>query len=344
MTIQSRTIIKVLGLSTLFLALLFLVYVARQELIWIGTAFFLAVALNPAVETLSKYMPWKSRGLAITVVILVALFLIGFLIYSFVPPLVNQTESLVNNLPGYTDQLINGHNIISDQVRHYHLVDKIRSSQDQITHYVSSAGGSFVGILKGLFSGLVAITTIIVLTIFMMLEGPTWVKSFWSVVPPSRRDHIRDLVSHMYRAVSGYVNGNLLTSLIAGVSTALILTILRVPYAIPLGVLVAVADLIPLVGATIGAVVVSIVAFFTSAVAGIIVVAFFLVYQQVENHVLQPIIYGKTVEMSPLTVVVAIILGAAIGGMLGALVAIPVAASLQILIRDYVDHHMHRSS
>ena len=344
MKIPSRTIVKILGITVGFLALLMLAYQARTELIWIGTAFFLAVALNPAVEGLSRFMPKRSRGLAITVVALVAIGLIGFLIVSFVPPLISQTESLGNNLPGYTDQLLNGHNVISDQIRHYNLVDRVRSSQDQLTHYLSSAGGSFFSFLKGVFTSLAAGTTIIVLAIFMMLEGPRWVAAFWAAVPPKRRAHAQDLGGHMYRAVSGYVNGNLLTSLIAAIATAVVLTIMGVPYAIPLGLLVAIADLIPLVGATIGAVIVIIVAFFTSIVAGIVVLAFFLIYQQVENHVLQPVIYGRTVEMSPLTVLIAIILGAALGGILGALVAIPVAASLQILIRDYAHHHFNYDS
>ncbi|MBW4062106.1 AI-2E family transporter [Candidatus Saccharibacteria bacterium] len=342
MKISSRSIVKVLSLTVLFMVGLVLVYKARTALIWIGTAFFLAVALNPAVDGLSQYMPRKSRGSAITVVGLIGAAVVAFLIFSFVPPMVSQTQSLADSVPNFANQLVNGHNFISDQIRHYNLVDRVRASQDQITHYVSSAGGSFYGFFKGLFASLAAATTILVLSVFMMMEGPRWIESFWKLVPPNRRAHSKDLVAHMYRAVSGYVNGNLLTSLIAAVATAVILTIMGVPYAIPLGLMVAIADLIPLVGATIGAVIVILVAFFTSTVAGIIVVVFFLIYQQVENHVLQPVIYGKTVEVTPLTVLIAIIMGAAIGGILGALVAIPIAASLQILIRDYVDNYLHK--
>jgi predicted PurR-regulated permease PerM len=344
MKISSRQIIKILSLVVLFIVGLALIYKAKDEIIWIGTAFFLAVALNPAVDGISHYMPRKSRGLAITIVALVVVAILTFLVFSFVPPLVNQTESLASNIPNYTNGLVNGHNVIADQIRHFNLVDKVRASQSQVTHYLSTAGGSFFSFLTGLFTSLTAATTILVLSIFMMLEGPKWFDAFWILIPPARRDHTKDLANHMYKAVSGYVNGNLLTSLIAAIATAVVLTIMDVPYAVPLGLLVAIADLVPLVGATIGALVVCAVAFFTSTIAGIVLVAFFLIYQQVENHVLQPIIYGKTVDVSPLTVLVAIILGAAIGGMLGALVAIPVAASLQILIRDYVEHHMHREA
>jgi predicted PurR-regulated permease PerM len=339
MNIPSRTIVKVLSITVAFIVLLYAVRIVGRELVWIGTAFFLAVALNPLVETLSRYMPWRSRGLAISVVALLVISILGFLLVSFIPPLISQSESLANSLPNYTDQLINGHNVISDQIRHYNLVDRIRSSQGEITKYISTAGGSFYTFIQGIFSGLIAVTTIIVLSVFMLLEGPNWIAAIWRLVPPKRRDHGCDLVQHMYKAVSGYVTGNLVTSLIAAVATAVILVILNVPYAIPLGLFVAIADLVPLVGATIGAVVVTGVALFSSTLSGIIVAAFFLIYQQVENHVLQPIIYGKTVEVSPLTVLIAIILGAALGGLVGALVAIPAAASLQILIKDYVSHH-----
>jgi predicted PurR-regulated permease PerM len=339
MNISSRTILKVLTVATVFLVIVMLIFRARHVLIWIGTAFFLAVALNPSVDFLSKYMPWRKRGFAITVVILAALGVIAFLLYSFVPPLISQSESLANNLPHYADTLVNGNGFLSKEIRHFDLVNKVRDSQSQITHYISTAGGSAYQIIKDIFSSLAAGITIIVLTIFMLLEGPRWIKIFWRTVPPKRRAHNQELVSHMYRSVSGYVNGNLLTSLIAAVTTAIMLTILGVPYAVPLGLLVAVVDLIPLVGATIAAIVVAAVAFFTSSLAGIIMIIFYLIYQQAENHVLQPIIYGKTVEMSPLTVLVAIIIGAAIAGMLGALVAIPVAASLQIIIRDYSERH-----
>ena len=341
MRLQSRTILRVLLLITAFVVVLSLAVHAKRELVWIGTAFFLAVALNPAVDYLSTYMPRKSRGLSITVVSLVAIGLLTFLIASFVPPLVSQSESLVKSFPSYTNQLINGHGFLPDIIHRYNLVDRIRASQDQLSHYASSAGGSLVGVLGGVFSSLAAGVTIIVLSVFMLLEGPRWVKVFWHLVPPNRREHDQELAAEMYKAVSGYVNGNLLTSLIAAIGTALILVIMGVPYAIPLGLFVAIADLIPLVGATIGAVVVCTVAFFTSVPAGIVAVAFFLIYQQVENHVLQPIIYGKTVEVSPLIVVMAIVLGAGIGGMLGALVAIPIAACLQILVRDFVTNHMH---
>lgn len=340
MDIPSRTIMKVLSLTVLFVAGLMLLYMARRELIWVGTAFFFAVALNPFVESVSRYMPRRDRGLAIGGVFIVVLALFAILLVSFLPPLVEQSQSLVNNLPHYADQLAHGQGFLSDLIRQYNLADRVRESQAQIVQYASTAGTQFFGILQGLFSGFIAGITIVGLTFFMLLEGPRWLDTFWNLVPRERRERGMRLAAQMYRAVTGYVHGNLLTSFIAAVTVTIMLMLVRVPYAIPLGIFVGIMDLLPLVGATIGAVVVVIVALFTSPAAAIIMGIFFLIYQQVENHVLQPIIYGRTVEISPLVVLIAVITGASVGGIIGAIVAIPVFASLQIIVKDYAQRHL----
>ena len=338
MEITTRTIFRVLFVTAVFIGAIKFVQLALHPLIWIGTAFFLAVALNPAVNRVSKVMPKKSRGLSATLVFLFAIVVFGFLVASFVPPLVAQSQDLARNLPSFTDQLINGNGWVSEQVRHFNLVDKIRASPNQLGSYISSAGGSFFGVLRGIFSSLAAGITIFVLTIFMLLEGPGWIEIFWKLVPKSKQKNYRHLVDEMYAAVSGYVTGNLLTSLIAAILTALMLTILSVPYAIPLGILVGLVDLLPLIGATLAALIVVAVAFVAgSTTAGIVMIIFFIIYQQIENHILQPLIYGRTVNISPLTVLIAILIGAQIGGLLGALVAIPVAASLGIVVKDVAE-------
>jgi predicted PurR-regulated permease PerM len=142
----------------------------------------------------------------------------------------------------------------------------------------------------------------------------------------------------IYRTVGGYVTGNLLISLVAGVLTAAVLRIMGVPFAIALGLIVAILDLIPLAGATIAAILVGGVAFLHSITAGIVVVAFFIVYQQFENHVLQPVVYSRTVQLSPLIVLISVLIGAELAGVLGALGAIPVAGSIQVLFLDWLRH------
>ncbi|HEY6736710.1 MAG TPA: AI-2E family transporter [Candidatus Saccharimonadia bacterium] len=337
MSISSRSIMKVLALTWLFVGAVFVANLVRRELVWIGSAFFLAVAFNPAVGYVARYMPRKSRGLATGLVFAFALLTLAGVAALFVPPLVSQSGQLASNLPGYTEQLVNGHSWVSDQARSFHLVERIKQSQDQLVAYVSAAGGSFFVFLRNVFSSFAAGLTIIGLTFFMLMEGPVWVENTWKLVSPKHRAHWRNLVQEMYQAVTGYVSGNLLTSLLAAVATGLMLVVVHVPYAIPLGILVGLFDLLPLVGATLGAVIVVVAALFTSVAAAIAMVIFFVVYQQVENHVLQPVVYGRTVKMSPLAVLVSVLIGAGLGGILGALVAIPVGASVQILVRNYIE-------
>jgi len=181
-----------------------------------------------------------------------------------------------------------------------------------------------------------ATVTIVFLTFFMLLEGPGWVDRFFTLLKPTSRRRWRSVGHDIYRTVGGYVTGNLLISLIAGTLTAVVLVIMGVPYAVALGLIVGILDLIPLAGATIAAIIVGAVAFLHSVPAGIVVVVFFIVYQQVENHILQPVVYGRTVQLSPLAVLISVLIGAELAGVLGALAAIPVAGALQVVFLDWL--------
>jgi predicted PurR-regulated permease PerM len=177
----------------------------------------------------------------------------------------------------------------------------------------------------------------------MLLEGPAWIERLFSLVPARSQERWRSVGRDVYRTVGGYVTGNLLISLIAGVATTIVLLIMRVPYAVALGLVVALLDLIPLAGATIAAIIVALVAFIHSIPAGIVVVVFFVLYQQLENHVLQPVVYGRTVQLSPLAVLIAVLIGAELAGVLGALGAIPVAGTIQVLLRDWQRERRERA-
>ncbi|MDB5178275.1 MAG: hypothetical protein JWN01_218 [Patescibacteria group bacterium] len=334
MSISARDVVKILSIITLFAGGLLVAFLVRRELAWIGTAFFLAIALNPPVARLMRVMPRRSRLLATTSVFLGLMVALVFLVAVLVPPLVKQSEQLAANFPKYMNELTHGHSFISEGVRQLNLARRIQEGQDQVLRYASSAGGSFFTIVKDVFSSFAAGLTVLGLTFFMLLEGPVWMEAFWRLVPADRRKHGRRLVDQMYEAVTGYVTGNMLTSFLAAATTIVALSILGVPYAIPLGIVVGLFDLLPMVGASLGAAVVIIISFFTSMAAAVVMVVFFVIYQQLENHVLQPIVYGRTVRMSPLLVLVSVLIGAGLGGILGALVAIPLGASLQIVVRD----------
>jgi predicted PurR-regulated permease PerM len=168
----------------------------------------------------------------------------------------------------------------------------------------------------------------------MLLEGRMWVERLYSLLPAAAQPRWRRVGDDIYRTIGGYVTGNIVISLIAGASITVVLLVMGVPYAVALGLIVAFLDLIPLAGATLAGIIVCAVAFLHTIPAGIVVLVFFVVYQQIENHFLQPVIYGRTVQLSPLAVLVSVLVGAELAGILGALAAIPVAGTLQVVIRD----------
>jgi predicted PurR-regulated permease PerM len=199
-----------------------------------------------------------------------------------------------------------------------------------------------LAVTKGVITAVVATLTIAFLTLFMLLEGPAWMERLYGLLPEEKQPRWRAIGRDIYRTIGGYVTGNLTISLIAGIVSTLALVILGVPYAVALGLLVGILDLIPLAGATIAALLVTTVAFLDSTTSGIIILIFFVVYQQIENHILQPVVYGRTVQLSPLAVLIAVLIGSELAGVIGALAAIPVAGTIQVLLVDWLKHRRAR--
>lgn len=335
-SVSNRTIFRVFLIALLFVAGLWFIYVTRQALVLIGIAFFLAIALNPPVTSLAKRMPHGSRGLATAIAFLIVISALSLLIFSLVPPIVAQTRALVNNLPEIINSLDTAENPVADFARRYDLVATLRQSQEQLTQQLSVASGPLLGVFGRIFSSAVAVLTVLALTFFMLIEGPGWIEKFWQLQPKSQRARRRELAEKMYRVVTGYVNGQLLVASIAGVVAYLMLRLIGIPFAAPLAAIVGVFGLIPLIGATLGAAIVIIVALFKSLGAAIALFVFFVFYQQFENNVIQPIVQSKSVDMSPLLILVSAIIGVSLAGLVGALIAIPIAASLRILVNDYL--------
>jgi predicted PurR-regulated permease PerM len=217
------------------------------------------------------------------------------------------------------------------------VVDYVQSHTTQIKSYVSQLGAPTLSALRGAATGVAGLGTIFVLSYLMVLEAPKIVDGFLALFSEKRAERIRRVGHDCARTITGYISGNLLISLICGLLTYGILAILGIPFAGLIALFVGVADLIPLVGATLGAVAGVIAAFTHSLTAGIIVLIFFVVYQQLENHLLQPLIFSRTVQLNPLTVLLAILIGVELAGILGALLAIPVGGIIQIIARDIWD-------
>jgi predicted PurR-regulated permease PerM len=330
-----RTVLAVIGLVIAAWALLSIVSITRQVISWILVAVFLALALNPAVEWFMRHGV-RRRGYAAALTYAIALVAIAAIGYAFIPTLVHQVNEFVKALPGYVDDLTNGRGRLGFLQTKYHLVDKIREAVNTGgASKVLGLTGTAISITKSVVTLVVAIITITFLTFFMLLEGPAWMERIYALIPARSRPRWQGIGRDVYRTVGGYVTGNLLISLIAGTLTTIVLLAVGVPYAVALGVIVAILDLIPLAGATIAAIIIGAVAFLHTLTAGIVVVVFFIVYQQVENQFLQPVIYGRTVQLSPLAVLVSVLIGAKLAGILGALGAIPVAGAIQVILIDW---------
>ncbi|HEY7731554.1 MAG TPA: AI-2E family transporter [Gaiellaceae bacterium] len=335
---RPRAILIVIGIVLATLALLQLLLVTRGVLVWILIAAFLAMALNPPVDWLLRRGIFKRRGAAVGLVYASALLAIVGISATFVPTLVNEINDFAEAVPGYVEDITEGRGRLGFLERDYQIVEKIRDAIE--TSGVSGVLGlseTALSVTKSIFNAIVAVVTIVFLTLFMLLEGPAWVERFYSLMPEHHQPRWRRVGNDIYRTVGGYVTGNLAISLIAWIATTVVLLVLGVPYAFALGLIVALLDLIPLAGATIAAVIVTTIAFLHSTTAGIIVLVFFVVYQQIENHILQPLVYGKTVQLSPLAVLIAVLVGAKLAGIVGALVAIPVAGAIQVIVLDVLE-------
>jgi predicted PurR-regulated permease PerM len=338
---RPRTVLRVVGILLASAIVLEVVLVSRHVISWMFIALFLALALNPAVDLLERRI--KRRGLATGLVCVAALLAVVGIGWLFIPTLVNQVNDFAGKVPDYLDDLTKGRGRLGFLQEKYHLVDKARKAlKEGGASRLFGLSGTALAVAKGVVNAVLATVTIVFLTFFMLLEGRGWVESFFSLLRPESRPRWRAVGRDIYRTVGGYVTGNLLISLIAGTLTTVVLLIMGVPFAIALGLIVAILDLIPLAGATIAAIIVGAVAFIHSVPAGIVVLAFFIVYQQVENHVLQPIVYGRTVQLSPLLVLISVLIGAELAGVLGALAAIPVAGSLQVVFVDWLRHRPDR--
>jgi predicted PurR-regulated permease PerM len=332
-----RTVFRVVGILLATAIVLEVLWIARHVLTWIFIALFLALALNPAVDRLEARL--KRRAVATGIVYIAALALVIGIGFLFIPTLVNQVNDFAAKVPNYLDDLTKGRGRLGFLQEKYHLVDKARKALEEGgASKLFGFSGAALSLAAGVVNAVLATVTIAFLTLFMLLEGRKWIESFFSLLAPAPQRRWRAVGHDIYRTVGGYVTGNLLISLIAGGLTTIVLLIVGVPYAVALGLIVAILDLIPLAGATIAAIIVGGVAFLHSIPAGIIVVVFFIVYQQIENHILQPVVYGRTVQLSPLVVLIAVLIGAQLAGVLGALAAIPVAGSLQVIFIDWLRH------
>ena len=335
-TVARRTMV-VIGLVLATLLVLFLMRATSQVLTWIVVAAFFAVALNPAVSWLQRRAAFGKRWLATLLVFLVALVVIGGLVTLFVVPLVREGSQVVADFPKIVEDARSGRGPVGGLIERFNLLEYAQNNADRFREYAGRLGAPTLAVLRGAATSVAGIVTIFVLAYLMVLEAPKIVHGFLALFDDRRAERIRRVGHDCAKTITGYITGNLLISIICGSLTYAVLAILGVPYAGLIALFVGLADLIPLVGATLGAVIATLAAFVESTTAGIVVIVFFVLYQQLENHLLQPLIFARTVKVNPLTVLIAILVAVELAGILGALLAIPVAGIIQIIARDIWD-------
>lgn len=334
-----RTILRVVTIVLLVIGALYVIYLLRKPISWIVIASFIAVALSGPVNLMSRRFP---RGLAVLFAYLGLVLIPVGIAAIVIPPLVREATNLANDVPGYVTDLqrwVNDNERLKDLDREYNIVDRLREKAEELPTHLDDAAGTLSNVGGTIVGSLFAALNILILSIFMVASGRRWVDRAIGLARPEHGPRIRRAVDRIGIAVGNYVGGALLQATIAGVTTFIVLTILGVPFAAPLAVLTALFDLIPLVGATIGAVLVGIVtAFHDFPVAVIIWAIWAILYQQVENTMIQPQIQKRAVEIHAFAVLVSVLFGATLFGIVGALLAIPVAASIQIALREWWDY------
>ncbi len=342
-TVSNKTILRVIGLVVLSVIVLQLIESLKHPLTMIFVAFFLAMALNPAVVWFSSKLKIKSRIRATAVAYI---FIVTILVTFFalvLPPLVKQTTKFVQDAPETLRQIEDDEGAIGDLVRRYDLEEQVSDFANSWAQNLDT--GQVVSTSNRVVANIFSIITVLILTFMMLIEGPKWLEFLWKQYPKDRSDHAQNIASRMYRIVTQYVNGQVLVAAIgatfATVALFIATTILGVTSINPIamGGVVFLFNLVPYIGVFLSSAIVIMFSLFASIPLALTMLIFFIVYQQIENASIQPYIQSKGLELTPMLVFIAAIIGVSISGILGALIAIPVAGCLRILIEDYLERN-----
>lgn len=301
------------------------VVLVRDVIVLVVISGFLAIGLNPAVEFLQRRR--LKRSMAVAAVVGAVLLFVGGFVAAAAPPVAKQATELQEKVPEYAKRA-RENDTFARLDKEFGIVDKITKS---VNENAGAAAGSAVTIATGVLSVIFKTVTVLILTLYFLSSYPNIKRGAYRLIPRSRRARVGLIADEILARVGGYVLGNLATSVVAGVCALIFFLIVGVPYPVALAMLVAIFDLIPLVGATIAAVVCTAVAFFVSVQVGIFSTVYFLIYQQVENFVVVPKVMKRTVDISPVATIIAALIGGTLLGVVGALLAIPVAAAVQLI-------------
>ena len=318
-----------------------LIYKLREVLVIVVLAAFIALLLDPLVLMINR-AGVKRRGTAVALVTVFAILVFAGLATAFGYPLVNGLTHLANKLPTYVSQAEHGRGPIGRLVAKYHVQHWVTQNAPKIASFAKDLSKPALSLGKGALSILFSLVAVFMLVLLLLLEAPKLRRGVLRLMTPERARRAAFLAGEVSRSVTGYMAGNFITSVIAGVVVYVTLTILGVPFALLWALWVALVDFIPMIGGALAGIPTVLFALTHSLTAGLVTLAVFLIYTQVENHVLNPIVMSKTVRINPLFVLIAILVGANIGalaggffgGFVGTLIAIPVAGSIQVIVRE----------
>jgi predicted PurR-regulated permease PerM len=339
-TISNRTVVRVLAIVILSFMFLAALNKASHALLLIATGLFLALALNAPVQWVASHLPRHKKGnrtLATAISFLLVIVFLGAFLASIVPPLVSQTSNFITAAPRLVEDVRSDNNALGRFVRRYNLEPQVDKFAEQLSERTDNIAGSAFSTVSKIGTSIFSMLAILVIAFMMLIEGPRWLVYFKQFVPARRQAHAEELIAEMYGVVRGYVNGQVLLAALAASIMVVPLFALGISYPVALMVIVFIAGLVPMVGHTIGAAVVTTIALFSSVGSALAILAFYIVYQQIENYAVQPKIQANTTNMTPLMVFCAVIIGVSFGGLFGGLVAIPVAGCLRVLLVDYLE-------
>lgn len=331
---SNATVVRIVAIVLGVLLLAYAAYRVRSVLLLVLVAAFLAIGLNPAVRRLER---WRiKRGWAVTLILLgVLAFITGF-IASVVPPLVEQVTQFASDLPSYVEDIGNEYPRVQEYIDENNVENQLREVTEDLPSRISGSIGSVLGVAGSVVGALFSLITVLVLTIYFLLSLSHIREGSLRMVPKSKRERVRTLMDPILEKIGGYIAGQVVVALVGGILAFVFLSAVGVPSPVALALWVTIAALIPLIGATIGAIPAVIVGFVDSTTTGILVLIYFLVYQQVENYVIAPRVMTKAVDVSPAAILVAALIGGTLLGFAGALMAIPTAAAIKLIFQEVV--------
>ncbi len=348
--IDTRTFVRFWLVVIGFIVAALAIFYAKNALIILGTALFLALALNVPVSRIARRLPGRSRVGATALAYVAVLIVLGLVMVLVVPPIVQQTAKVIQNVPSIVDNASSQWNGAKGLINEYNLQPQVNAAlnslKDSVSSWTGNVGQTVISGIGSLFGFLASTFLVLVLTFLMLIEGPMWLTRLWSLYQNKGRMEIhKRVVDKMYNVVSGYVIGQLTTALIGAVSAGLAVAIISfffpqapLSLALPTAAIVFIFSLIPMFGSTISAILVGMLIALNSLPAAIVYLIYVIIYIQIEGNVISPRIQSRQLDLSPLAVLGSLTIGLYLFGLIGGIIAIPVAGCIRVLLGEYLDH------